>query len=135
MATLVTVLKSGGRYDERWVERLVAGARRRAPAFTRFACLSDLPLDMAGVERVPLLHDWPSWWSKMEAFRPGLFTGTVVLLDLDTVFAGDACALASPGLAAMEDHFLKGRLSSAVVRWEGDELAFLYEAFSAEPDA
>ena len=137
MATLATVLRSGGRYDGTWVERLAAGARRHAPAFTRIVCLTDLTLALPGVETVPLRHDWPAWWAKFEAFRPGLLAGTsldtMVLCDLDTVFAGDAAALAEPGLAAMEDYFHRGRVSSALVRWSGDELAFAYEAFSADP--
>lgn len=132
-ATLVTVLKGGGRYDARWVERLSRGARAFAPAFTRLICLTDLDLAVPGVETVPLRQGWPGWWSKMEAFRPGLATGTIVLLDLDTVFAGDASALAAPGLAAMEDHFHEGRLSTAILRWEGDQLGFVHEAFAADP--
>ena len=133
MPTLVTVLRSGGRYDAVWVERLARGVHRHAPAFDRILCLSDRPVAVAGVEWVPLRHDWPAWWAKMEAFRPGLTEGTRVLCDLDTVFAGPADALADPGLAAMEDYFHKGRLSSALLRWEGDALAFLYETFAADP--
>lgn len=133
MATLVTVLRSGGRYDAVWVERLARGARRFAPAFDRIVCLTDLPLAVSGVERIALRHGWPGWWSKMEAFRPGLAAGTVLLCDLDTVFAGPADALAEPGLAAMEDYFHTERLSSALLRWEGNALAFVYETFAAEP--
>ncbi|KQQ80799.1 hypothetical protein [Aureimonas sp. Leaf324] len=134
MATLLTVLRGGGRYDARWVERLARGTRRFAPAFTRILCLTDMDLRVEGVEPVPLRHDWPVWWSKMEAFRPGLATGTTVLCDLDTVFAGDASALAEPGLCAMEDYFLKGRVSTALLRWDGDELSPLYETFAADPE-
>lgn len=133
MATLITVLKGGGRYDAAWVERLARGVRRHAPAFTRILCLTDLPLAVEGVERVPLRHDWPAWWAKMEAFRPGLCQGTALLCDLDTVLTGPADALAEPGLAAMEDYFHKGRLSSALLRWDGDGLAGLYARFAAEP--
>lgn len=134
MLTLVCVLKSGGRYDAAWVARLAHGARRFVPGLARIVCLSDCDLQVDGVERVPLCHDWPAWWAKMEAFRAGLFSGTVVLCDLDTVFTGDASALAEPGLAAMEDYFLRGRLSSALMRWSGDELAFLYETFATNPE-
>ena len=134
MATLVTVLRSGGRYDAVWVERLAQAVRRHAPAFTRFVCLTDLPLEIEGVETAPLRQDWPRWWAKMEAFRPGLVQGTAVLLDLDTVLTGDASVLAEPGLLAMEDHFLKGRVSSAVLRWSDSELAFVYEQFAADPE-
>ncbi len=83
---------------------------------------------------MPLLHDWPVWWAKMEAFRPGLTEGPTLLCDLDTVLTGPADALATPGLAAMEDYFHKGRLSSALLRWQGDDLASLYETFAAEPE-
>ncbi len=134
MSTLITVLKSGGRYDPIWVERLARGVRRHAPAFTRILCLTDLPLAVGGVERVPLRHDWPAWWAKMEAFRPGLSAGTTLLCDLDTVLTGPADALAEPGLTAMEDYFHKGRLSSALLRWDGDELAELHARFAAEPE-
>lgn len=133
MATLITVLKSGGRYDATWVARLARGVRRHAPAFTRILCLTDLPLVLDGVERVALRHDWPAWWAKMEAFRPGLSEATTLLCDLDTVFTGPADRLAEPGLAAMEDYFHKGRLSSALLRWNGGELANLYARFSADP--
>ena len=140
MATLITVLKSGGRYDATWVERLARGVRRHAPGFARILCLTDTPLALAplramGVEPVRLRHDWPAWWAKMEAFRPDLAVeGPVLLCDLDTVLTGPADALAAPGLAAMEDYFHKGRVSSALLRWQGDELAFLYETFAAEPE-
>lgn len=134
MATLITVLKSGGRYDATWVARLACGVRRHAPAFGRILCLTDRPLAVDGVERVALRHDWPAWWAKMEAFRPGLAEGPTLLCDLDTVFTGPADALAEPGLAAMEDYFHKGRVSSALLRWQGDDLAPLYAAFAAEPE-
>lgn len=133
MATLITVLKSGGRYDATWVARLAGGVRRHAPAFERILCLTDLPLAIDGVERAALRHDWPAWWAKMEAFRPGLVEGTALLCDLDTVLTGPADTLAEPGLAAMEDYFHKGRVSSALLRWHGDELSALYTAFAAEP--
>jgi len=131
--TLLAVLRSGGRYDASWMERLARGARAHIRGLRRVVCLTDLAFEIEGVERAPLRHDWPRWWGKFEAFRPGLATGTTLLCDLDTVFAGDASALAEPGLAAMEDHFLKTRVSSALLRWRGDELAFLYERFAADP--
>ncbi len=133
MATLVTVLKAGGRYDARWVARLAGGVRRHAPAFGRVICLTDADLAVPGVEAVPLRHGWPTWWSKMEALRPGLAQGPILLCDLDTVFTGPADALAEPGLAAMEDYFHKGHLSSALLRWDGDGLAGVYAAFAADP--
>lgn len=132
-ATLVTVLRSGGRYDRKWVERLALGARRFA-GFDRIVCLTDTPFEAPGIETVALCHDWPTWWAKIEAFRPGLSHGTTVLCDLDTVFASDASALSTPGLAVMADHFHPDRMSSALMRWHGDELSFIYDTFAADPE-
>ncbi|MGF1553290.1 MAG: hypothetical protein ACFBWO_12465 [Paracoccaceae bacterium] len=131
--TLLTVLRSGGRYDARWVERLGRGARRAGLA--RTVCLTDTALDVAGVETRPLRHRWPGWWSKIEAFRPGLVGGAAVLCDLDTVFAGPAPALAADDrLTVLEDFFHRGRASSALVRFPEDGLAFVYHAFAADPE-
>ncbi|PYE40652.1 hypothetical protein DFI02_11367 [Rhizobium sp. PP-F2F-G20b] len=134
MVTLTTVLKSGGRYDASWVERLNGGARRSIPGLDRVVCLSDIDLDVAGVDVVPLLHGWPAWWSKFEAFRTDLADDLTILCDLDTVFTGDAGALINDSTAAMEDYFLKGRLSTALMRWQGREFDHLYETFKGEPE-
>ena len=69
-----------------------------------------------------------------EAFRPGLTEGPTLLCDLDTVFTGPADALAEPGFAAMEDYFHKGRVSSALLRWEAGDLDVLHAAFAAAPE-
>ncbi|MFP5076206.1 hypothetical protein ACLE20_02770 [Rhizobium sp. YIM 134829] len=134
MTTLVTVLKSGGRYDARWVDRLQRGARQSIPSLDRVVCLSDLPVVLPGVETIPLRHDWPAWWAKFEAFRPEVGDDLTILCDLDTVFSGDASAIAEDGSAAMEDYFLKGRLSTALMRWHSADYADLYETFEAEPE-
>lgn len=134
LTSLVTVLRSGGRYDARWVERLAAGASRHA-GIARVICLTDLAIDVPGVEPLRLVHRWPAWWSKMEAFRPDLPDGTLILCDLDTVFAADARAMTGDGsLTALEDHFHRGRVSSALMRYEAGSLAFLYETFAADPE-
>lgn len=134
MPTFLCVLKSGGRYTPQWVAALHTAVRRHGPAFDRFVALSDAAFAIDGVERVALRHDWPHWWSKFEAFRPEVGGGTTVMCDLDTIITGDIAPLARPGLATMEDHFHAGRISSALMRWQGDELADLYETFAADPE-
>lgn len=133
MATLLTVLKGGGRYTPLWVEYLKNGAMRHAAGFETIVCLTDLDFQIDGVETIPLKHDWPIWWSKFEAFRSDIGSGVKVLCDLDTVFAANASALIANDMAAMEDYFLKGRLSTALMRWKDDELSFLYDTFRADP--
>ena len=132
MATFLTVLRGGGRYDASWVRALMDGVA--GAGFARRVVLTDEDVRLPGVEAVALRHDWPAWWAKIEAFRPGLASGTVVLCDLDTLITGDVSCLAEPGPMAMEDRFLTGRVSTALMRWEGDALAPLHAAFAAAPE-
>ena len=136
MATFLTVLRSGGRYDAAWVRALMDSVAGQG--FAGRVVLTDTRLNIPGVETLRLAHDWPAWWAKIEAFRPGLAEGPVVLCDLDTLITGDVSCLARPGpagrLLAMEDRFLPGRVSTALMRWDGDQLAFLYEAFARAPE-
>lgn len=73
--TPVCVLRSGGDFSPehvRWLAKQVPG----------LVCLSDVPVP--GVETIPLAHDWPGWWAKLEMFAPSL-SGDVLMIDLDTV--------------------------------------------------
>ena len=133
-ATVVCVLRSGGRYAPLWAERLAAGVRRHVPGTARCVCLTDHPGPIAGCDVVALRHDWPGWWAKMEAFRPGLAEGPVILCDLDTVFVGSADALADgDDLVALEDQTFAGRVSSALLRFDPDALGFVHDRFAADP--
>ncbi|NSY19638.1 MULTISPECIES: hypothetical protein [Rhizobium/Agrobacterium group] len=135
MVTLTTVLRSGGRYEPIWVERLARGARRHIAGLDRIVCITDFDEAMDGVETVKFRHDWPKWWSKFEAFRPELSDDVNILCDLDTIFMSSASELASKGDAVvMEDHFLKSRASTALMRWNKDDFSFLYERFKRDPD-
>jgi len=52
----------------------------------RFVCLSNVEVPC---ERIPLIHDWPGWFSKIELHRPGLFEDRVLYLDLDELVIQD----------------------------------------------
>ena len=52
---------------------------------------------------------------------------------LDPLSSGARSARRHILTIAMEDYFHAGRVSSALLRWEGDALAFLYETFAADP--
>lgn len=70
-------------YNETWVQKLKRMVSVKLAIPHRFVCLSNVTIP--GVETIPLKHDWPGWWSKIELFRPGLFDGRVLYLDLDMV--------------------------------------------------
>lgn len=86
MATVVTVLRSGGEFNASHVQAMQRQAARWAPAGTRFLCLSDV--NVPGVECLPLKYDWPGWWAKMELFRPDLDLGDFLYTDIDNVILG-----------------------------------------------
>lgn len=117
-AEFACVLRSGGDFDPSWVLALARGIREHLPGAS-VTCLTDLRIRMVGVETAPLLHGWPGWWSKVELFRPGLFSGPVVYLDLDTLPVGDLSDLASwsGDLAMLSDFYEPAKLASGVMAW------------------
>lgn len=49
-----------------------------------FYCLTnDFKSKLPG-EVIPLIHNWPGWWAKVELHRPDLPVGRTLYLDLDT---------------------------------------------------
>jgi hypothetical protein len=129
--TVACVLRSGNVYTPEWVDALQKGVTRYLSEPFSFCALSDLP----GFE--PLRERWPRWWAKLELFRPGLFTGPVLYLDLDTVVVGDLGDLARyAGAFAMLSSFYRPLLAqSGVMAWNpGPETAALWETFSEAPD-
>lgn len=85
MATVVTVLRSGGEFNAAHVQAMQRMVKQWAPPGTMFKCLSDI--DIPGVECLPLKHDWPDWWAKLELFRPDI-EGDFLFTDLDNVIVG-----------------------------------------------
>jgi len=50
----------------------------------KFYCLTnDLTSGIPAI-RIPLKHNWPGWWAKMELHRPDLPKGRTLYLDLDS---------------------------------------------------
>lgn len=126
--TVACVLRSGGDYSSEYVERLRDGVARHLPLPHRFVCLSDVDVPC---ERIALVTDWPGWWSKLELFRPGLLSGRVLYLDLDTVIQGDLLPLAAHPhrFTMLSDLMAPARLASGVMAWDGD-FRHLFERWS-----
>lgn len=119
---VATVLKTGGRYTQAWVERLYRQVRKHWPDDRplRFVCLSDAVLRIPGVEWRPLWHGWPGWWSKIELFRSDQFGEAVLYLDLDTMVLRPLWPLLDPGpgLTMLRDFYRPDGLQSAVMAWD-----------------
>lgn len=122
--SIITILRTGGEYKEKHVERLRLQCADHAPGVP-FRCLSDIDGS--------LRHNWPGWWSKIEAFR---VRGPVLYLDLDTTICGDL-----EPLLRCREHFVTLRdfnfparnVQSSVMFWSGD-MSALYDRFRADPE-
>ncbi len=134
--TVACVWKTGSAYDKHdYVGRMARAVARHLRRPHRFVCLTDAPAVPAGVERIPLVHGWRGFWSKVELHRPGLFTGPVIYLDLDTVVCGDL----EPIAEAMDRHPLlcswdmqHGWINSSFLAWNCD-LSCVYERMLENP--
>jgi hypothetical protein len=125
---IALVLRQSPTYSTDWVGAMLYGLRSHG--YTgRVVCLSDVHVSYP-VEVVPLRKDWPGWWSKLELFRPGLFTEPVLYLDLDTLVVGNVSkllAIRSP-LAMLSDFYRPTLAASGVMAWmPGETSAKIYD--------
>lgn len=137
MPTIVCVLRSGGDYDPSWVLALYRGVREHLSQFD-FFCLTDQHFNILGVETIPLQHDFPGWWSKVEIYTPGLFAGPLLYLDLDTLPIGSLEDLGAytGSFAALSDFYKPSEMASGVLAFTPDDMtAGIYERFLKEPRA
>ncbi len=131
--TVACVLKSGGIYDATWVARLKAGIAKHLPTEHRFVCLSDVDVSC---ERIPLEHDWPGWWAKIEVFK---LEGPVLYFDLDTAIVGDltdiARVAATNCTTVLQDFYRLGEgIGSGVMGWNDlDLVQGVYRVFEDDP--
>lgn len=133
--TIACVLRAGGAFTPEWVGRLQGMVAEHAPPH-RFVCLSDQPVPC---ERVPLEHEWPRWWPKIECFRPGLFQGPVLYLDLDTIVVGsldEICAAAARyRFLALRDFTREDGIGTGVTGWrDQNEVCAIYRSFTLNPE-
>lgn len=134
--TVACVHKLGcAAYDRNdYVGALADAVSRNLTTPHRFVCLTDAVSVPDGVERIPLRHGWRGFWSKLELFRPGLFDGSVLYLDLDTIVCGDITDIANADSPlALSWDMKRGWINSSLMRWSVD-LSFVYRAFAEARD-
>lgn len=131
MLNVATVFKTGGCYNRSYVERLKAAFERHLPIPHKFVCLTD---EMFADYCIPLRHAWPGWWSKIELFRPDLFNGPVLAVDLDTVIINDLTLLVQHNhpFVMMHDFVYPKYLNSCLMFWQ-EAHNFIYKAFCVNP--
>lgn len=133
MLTVLCVLRSGGDFDSEYVRKLRDGVSRNLTLPHRFVCLSDVPVPC---ERIPLDHDWPGWWSKIEVFRPDVVIGPTLYLDLDTVIVGslDAVTTIPYNFAMLDVREKNGPVGNSGVMWFARAFPHVYGRFAEKPE-
>jgi len=122
MINIACVLRQGGKvgYDATWVEKLKNSISRNLSLPHKFVCLSDCDVPC---ERIPLISSGKGFWSKLELFRPNLFNGPVLYIDLDNVICGNLDELVekirNEKFVMLKEHDTTA-ISSSVMWWNGD---------------
>lgn len=117
------------------VQALQKQVAKWAP-FATFECLSDV--DVPGVTTIPLVCNWPGWWSKMELFAPEM-GGDFLFMDLDTVLVGPLDdILARNKLTVLTDFYrdgvnLKDGIGGGLIYLPERERAQIWGEFTVNP--
>lgn len=117
---MLTVLcvKTKPRYGAEYVNRLFRAVSRNLTVEHRFVCLTD---DSTGVacETMPMPRGLQGWWGKIAMFRPGLFNGPVLYIDLDTLITGnlDFVTEYKGDFAILRDFYRPDGYGSGVMMW------------------
>jgi len=131
MLTVACVLKKPEtqlKYDASWVHKLQRGVLRNLKIPHRFVCLSDM--DIPNIEVIPLKHNWMMYWSKIELFRPDLFDGQVLYIDIDTMITNNIDEIVSDcqGMTMLTD-FYSSFKNSGLMFWDGKDKKY-YEIYN-----
>jgi len=134
MLTIACVYRSGGDFTHYDVTMLAESINRNVTMNRRIVCLTDHPYEVFPYvdEVIPLKHNWPGWWSKMELFD---LPGPVLYFDLDTRIIrpiDDLCrwALKPTGAVLMlRDFYHPERHASGIMAWNHD-LSWLTRQFA-----
>jgi hypothetical protein len=131
-------------YKVEYVTRLHAMCQRWIKRPFAFVCLTDTPkLVPSGVTAIEIPNPNPlkGWWSKIELFKPGRFTGRVLYLDLDTLIVGPITDVIDyPAVFALAPHAgtfngkgglqVVKRFNSSVMVWDAGTQDALYTAWT-----
>lgn len=132
---LTVALVETGNYcgrGEEYVARMASMVRRNLSIRHEIVCLGDR--QHAGVRCVPLELECSGWWHKVQLFKPGLFAGRVLYLDLDSVVTGSLDDYATvSGIINLQDWGWTTRTyGSGVMAWDAGAHSEIWEKFSAE---
>lgn len=128
-------------YSPVWVHRLRDMVARNLAVDHAFYCLSNVQIK--GIDVIPLKHNWPGWWSKVELFRSDLPLGRNIYFDLDVLLCGSVeeivkypspIAFHPPGYivhgkAPSGGFGVVDKYNSSVIVWDTGEGCEFYDLF------
>jgi len=124
--TIACVLKSGGDYDEKYVQIMKRMIEKTVTIPYKFCVLTDM--NVKDIELIILKKNFPGWWSKLELFS---LYGPVLYIDLDTVILHNIDKLVNSVSRMDNGQFWmlppfnssrreKGMWASGIMAWHGD---------------
>jgi hypothetical protein len=136
----------GRLYNWSWVDYLYSAVQRHLFIPHRFICLSNCPGAPRNnnIEIIPLKHNWPAWWSKVECFRPDIPGDRFLYIDLDNIPIGSLDDLIlidssfigiNPNIADTNQINKSGRvmkIASGVMVWDKESDLSIYESFTED---
>jgi len=133
--TIAMVLKTGGEvYNQNYVNALAKAIKKNVTIDHEVVCLTDNPVGFSSdVDRViPLTNGWPTWWNKIELFKPGQFTTeSVFYLDLDTIIVDNIDKIVSydGDFSGLRDFYALHSLGSGIMAWKPKKCEQIYMNF------
>lgn len=136
---VICVLKSGGDFTPSDVGKLKIMLGKNTTVPYRFYCLTDVHGMNNCVETLPLLNNYPGWWSKIELFRDDLVEADrIVYFDLDTIILAniDDLLLQDKCFIGLRPFNLKrskweGYVASAILSWHNNSTYnFIFNDFN-----
>lgn len=144
MITIACVYRSGGDFAVEDVAKFSASIRHQMKAAQYkygICCLTDRPQSLylehqIVDEIVPLEHDWPGWWPKIELFN---LSGPVIYFDLDTRIVAPIDGLLrwaselNADLLMVRDFYKCAEYNSSIMAWNHDlsELVRTFAGYAA----
>lgn len=132
---LTVALVEAGDYLGRgreYVRKMRAMVSRNLTIPHEIVCLTDAEHD--GVRCIPLEPGRSGWWNKIQLFKPGLFEGRALYIDLDSIITGSLDAYASvTGIIHLSDWgWDSDTYGSGVMVWDAGDHAEIYEQWTPE---
>lgn len=140
---IVSVYKSGGDFDLRYVSAMAFALKRYISVPYEFIILTDKPneVNQFGTS-IELKYDLPKWWCKIELFDPDHFYNKeldiVVYFDLDVLILKNIQLLIDTGLNCTFPLMLRSSdpvgkeynwPSSSIMSWKGNQMVGVYKKF------